>query len=489
MAEVGWDRLVFAGEHDAAALSRAVSRGTLRRLGRGIYTGSVDEDLADVVTDRLYEIIAHTFPGAVFVDRSARNPRPTAGRIFVAHDRQRPVELAGLAVYPRPGHQVEGDISLPHGLWLASPARGLLDNLAPRRSTNATRRLLEREAVEDWVEELLVARGEPFLNSVRDHARRISEEIGRTREFKILDGIIGAALTTRPSSGLQSPRLAARAVGVPYDSERNEAFQALRAALDEMTPDIVPDLPADAGRRRLLPFYEAYFSNFIEGTEFTVDEAAEIVLEGKPSEDRPEDAHDILGTYQIVADPAEMAITPTSYEELEHLLKRRHAVVLGGRPDALPGEFKRRNNRAGGSEFVDHNLVAGTLRRGFEIATGLTNPFARAIYMMFLIAEVHPFTDGNGRLARIMMNAELAAAAEARIIILTVYRTNYLMALKGSTHNRHYAGLVSMLSFARRYTARVDFTDRGTAEADLDRTNAFRDPNEAEAAGVRLVLP
>ena len=35
--------------------------------------------------------------------------------------------------------------------------------------------------------------------------------------------------------------------------------------------------------------------------------------------------------------------------------------------------------------------------------------------MMFLIAEVHPFADGNRRTARIMMNAELAAAGEERI--------------------------------------------------------------------------
>ena len=36
----------------------------------------------------------------------------------------------------------------------------------------------------------------------------------------------------------------------------------------------------------------------------------------------------------------------------------------------------------------------------------LDDPIARAIYMMFLVSEVHPFDDGNGRMARIMMNAE-----------------------------------------------------------------------------------
>jgi len=30
--------------------------------------------------------------------------------------------------------------------------------------------------------------------------------------------------------------------------------------------------------------------------------------------------------------------------------------------------------------------------------------------MMFLVSEVHPFLDGNGRIARVMMNAELILA-------------------------------------------------------------------------------
>ena len=74
-------------------------------------------------------------------------------------------------------------------------------------------------------------------------------------------------------------------------------------------------------------------------------------------------------------------------------------------------------------------------------------------------------------------------------LIPIVYRRNYLAALKVATHNGHFAALTSTLAFARRYTAQVDFTSRQTAEADLVRTNALRDANEAEQAGIRLLLP
>jgi Fic family protein len=43
---------------------------------------------------------------------------------------------------------------------------------------------------------------------------------------------------------------------------------------------------------------------------------------------------------------------------------------------------------------------------------------------MFLVAEVHAFSDGNGRLSRAMMNAELVSAGEQRIIVPPVYRAN-----------------------------------------------------------------
>jgi fido (protein-threonine AMPylation protein) len=36
---------------------------------------------------------------------------------------------------------------------------------------------------------------------------------------------------------------------------------------------------------------------------------------------------------------------------------------------------------------------------------------------MFFVSEVHPFLDGNGRLARVVMNAELAAARQMRVLI------------------------------------------------------------------------
>jgi len=486
--KAAWPDLVFSGEASPSVLSRAVARGTLQRIVRGVYSGAVEAAPAEVVRRHLWQIVGHVLPGAVVVDRSARRAGPVDGRLTVDHARTRPLSLPGLTVLPRRGPgPVLGDMEMPDGLWIASTARQLLDDLD--RSRGWRLRTLTDAEVEEWIDTLLNERGEPGLNRLRDQARSLAPALGRQQELRRLEEMIRAALATGSAAGLRSERLRARAAGQPFDHRRIAAFEALAADLAQRAPDVVPALPVDDSRRRLLPFYEAYFSNYIEGTEFTLDEAASIVFEAVVPADRPVDAHDILGTYEIVSDPDEMRRVPRSPDDFLDLLRSRHARLMAERPNVLPGQFKTQANRAGGTEFVRPELVLGTLQRGFLIGDGLRDPFARALYVMFVTTEVHPFADGNGRVARIMMNAELVAAGEVRIIIPTVYRSNYLSSLRGATHNGSYGALSAVLAFARRFTAQVDFSTRERAEADLVRTNALRDATEAELAGIRLVLP
>lgn len=74
-------------------------------------------------------------------------------------------------------------------------------------------------------------------------------------------------------------------------------------------------------------------------------------------------------------------------------------------------------------------------------------------YMMFLVSEVHPFLDGNGRIARVMMNAELSAKGLSRIIIPTVYREDYMGALRKLTRQRIADAYVGMLLRAYEFSS------------------------------------
>ena len=79
-------------------------------------------------------------------------------------------------------------------------------------------------------------------------------------EFRRLDTLIGALFGTRKAE-LQSPIAIARAVGQPYDPLRLDLFQKLFAELQGTAPVTRLARPGD---RATLPFFEAYFANFIE---------------------------------------------------------------------------------------------------------------------------------------------------------------------------------------------------------------------------------
>ena len=53
--------------------------------------------------------------------------------------------------------------------------------------------------------------------------------------------------------------------------------------------------------------------------------------------------------------------------------------------------------------------------------------------------------DGNGRIVRVMMNAELSAKRLSKIIIPTVYREDYMGALRKLTRQRVADAYVRML--------------------------------------------
>ncbi|MHB1586378.1 MAG: Fic family protein [Acidiferrobacteraceae bacterium] len=469
----------------SVAISREVRAGRLRRIAPKLYTSNLKDPPENIVRRHLYHILAHYYPGAVVSHRSALEGGVARDNtIFLTHKYTKRVTLPGITIRLLQGQgPVDGDNPFIAGLYLASRPRALLENLQPARARNGTPKSWPREKIEAYLDEITRVHGEAELNRLRDAARRIAVQLKLHEEFKTLDVLIGTILGTRKTK-LTAEGARARAAGAPYDAHRLERFMTLFAALHRA---LLPKRPAPALTSegiRHLAFFEAYFSNYIEGTEFLVEEAADIVFRGKIIPQRPADAHDVLGTYQIVANSEEMSRVPDSADELIELLKSRHATLLAGRAEKQPGRFKEEVNRAGETVFVTPDLVTGTLVKSFEPYRALEDPLARALYMMFLIAEVHPFADGNGRIARVMLNAELVHSHRARIIIPTVYREDYLLALRALTRQGNTDPYIRMLDRAQDFTARIDFNDYERALAQLRAANAFLEPRDG-----RLQMP
>jgi hypothetical protein len=363
-------------------------------------------------------------------------------------------------------------------LYLASDARAFLECLSRSRTpSRGVRRGWDTDEAEEEIERFITKYGEDAFNRVRDEARVLSRELGWGNAFTKLQTIAAGVLGTGKYK-TNSPAARARASRLPFDSNRLTLFEDLTKALTEADwpkkPSILNSSPEAIHNQA---FFESYFSNFIEGTEFDVEEARKIIFEDLHPANRPADAHDILGTYAAITDEDLAQQVPSGFEEWIHTLKRRHILIMDRRPEIKPGTFKATPNRGGATVFVRPDLVEGTIREGIRIGSGLSHPMAKGIYAHFLVSEVHPFNDGNGRVSRLFLNAPLSLNGWSRIIVPVSMKYDYTQAMKALSNNGRTGAQVKVFNRLERFSAGIDFSDFKKAWSQLENLGAFEEEN------------
>jgi Fic family protein len=175
----------------------------------------------------------------------------------------------------------------------------------------------------------------------------------------------------------------------------------LKAELDALRP-----LRSDSIRSLMtaLDIEMVYSSNAIEGNSLTLRET-QLVLEqgitvgGKPLKDHIE-AVNLSHAWNSVK---EMAIRSTAITERE--LLDLHLMVLG-RDDPHAGHYRSVPVFIRGATHVPPNAAKVSTLMADMFATDHSplHPVVSAARWHLGIARVHPFIDGNGRAARLVMN-------------------------------------------------------------------------------------
>lgn len=458
------------------------AQGQLHRIHEGIYTDDLVQPIEAITRRELYALCALIAPGSIISHRSALESRLTSGgNYYLTGPYRRDIGLPGVRLRIGKGpSRLDSDIRIPTfggNAFVSSQARALLENLTSSRGDPAEKRTLGTVAVEEWLDRFISRDVGEAINQIRDAARTLAEPLGLIGDFKQLDKTIGALLATR-TARLHAPVAVARAARKPYDSARLDLFEVLAVELQRNPLQVLPmDPKADP---QLQAFVETYFSNYIEGTEFEIKEAYDIVVNGRSVKYRDDDSHDILGTYQAILKSKQSPVIPADSESFLKQLQEWNRQVIESRRDKNPGEFKTEISRAGQTYFVSPEMVLGTLIKGYESIMSAATPANRAAMAMFVVAEVHPFADGTGRTARIAMNHFLTQAGLTRIIVPTVFRDDYIPALKALTHNAHPEPLVRMLTRAARFSSWLDMHSTEGCFAALTQSNAMERPEVAK---------
>lgn len=234
-------------------------------------------------------------------------------------------------------------------------------------------------------------------------------------------------------------------VGTPYEVEASqlallqkigERVTSMRAT-GSLTPEVLNTI------RKYFRIKNIYHSNAIEGNSLNVGETRTVVelgltITGKPLKDQAE-AKNLSAALDFLEELARNPDRPITESDVRQI----HLLVLKGINDNEAGCYRSTNVEIGGSEYKPPppESVAGEMGQFGEwlqkasIPDGLFKPTeaivaASAAHTWFV--TIHPFIDGNGRVARLLMNLVLMRFGFPIAVVTREDRLRYYDALEFS---------------------------------------------------------
>ncbi|HLB67893.1 MAG TPA: Fic family protein [Thermoplasmata archaeon] len=229
-------------------------------------------------------------------------------------------------------------------------------------------------------------------------------------------------------------------------------------------------------------------TNAIEGNTLDRREVERVLLEQRSVPGSP--IRDVIETIQHARAFEDLLNRRASPIRLSTVLELHEAVFRGILPDA--GQWRRVNVRITGVRHAPPRMekVIPAMEEWEETYAKRDllgeNVFSLAAWMHFEFESIHPFSDGNGRVGRLLLNLHFLKHNWPPVHILPPDRDRYL----GCLDEGHAGKLVRMEEFLRVAMGRsvLDLLDQvGTREDELKplRLLAKRSPYSAKYLGLR----
>ena len=287
--------------------------------------------------------------------------------------------------------------------------------------------------------------------------------------------------------------------GTPYSIEDTGRWVIDEAARLQQHANLLRDqgrltketLRAYFGDKR---FEQIAESNAIEGSTLSVGETQLAILRGVTITGHdPAYSEAAVNLSKALERMVDLASDQASTDIGQ--VKELHALILDGAPAA--GLFRSEPVLIAGSPHVpveswDEVMTAMEQWEDWSGRNAGVPALLRAVVLHTWLTHIHPFTNGNGRTSRAVMNLELIRAGLPPAIIRRKDRSRYYEALAESDLGGDL-GLIAELILARAEDALRDLERAATAQQDYDRVQAeLRKAQERQVAiwndAVRLLF-
>ena len=248
----------------------------------------------------------------------------------------------------------------------------------------------------------------------------------------------------------------------------------LKGELDELRP-LPPEVVARVEQK--LRIESNYHSNAVEGNALTLGETRSLILHGLTARGKPMRDHlDIQGHDQAVktierAVKDEEPLTEVFIRNLHRVLLKEPyenaAVTPDGRRSTrriTPGDYKTTPNNVVTStgeiyHFTPPEQVKPAMSdlldwyRAREAAG--EHPIITAATVHYRFVRIHPFDDGNGRMARLLMNLILIRHGHTVAIVQSDHRERYLQELERADRTEDIAQFIDYIASCCAYALNV----------------------------------
>ncbi|MBE9142074.1 Fic family protein [Planktothrix mougeotii] len=237
-----------------------------------------------------------------------------------------------------------------------------------------------------------------------------------------------------------------------------EQIDKLKTWLDSFRP-FEPMIVAEL--KKLYDVRFTYHSNAIEGNTLTQSETELVLTKGITVGGKTLDEHlEVIGHQEAIDYIEGLAQKDTAINEWE--IKQIHNLILRKINPNEAGSYRNLDVMAAGTNYryPPHYLLSQLIRDfviwlNSETALKL-HPVEYATIAHYRFVSIHPFRDGNGRTARLLMNLLLIRAGYPIVVIHNQIRNDYINALAYGQQNQDDLGQLFDLVYDAALTSLME---------------------------------
>lgn len=221
----------------------------------------------------------------------------------------------------------------------------------------------------------------------------------------------------------------------------------LKKALDNKRP--FPEHVIRNIREHLIVEW-TYHSNSIEGNTLTLTETKVVLEDGITIGGRSVKEHlEALNHRDAIYLLEEIVKSNEPFSE--RIIKDLHGIILRGIDQEIAGMYRKTKVLISGAVHIppDAIFVAEQMKEMMDWYHGEAqrlHPVERAATLHSLFVKIHPFVDGNGRTARLLLNLELMRSGYVPVVIKNEQRLEYYQALDKSHVESDYKDFILLVA-------------------------------------------